>query len=259
MLKYTLQIHTCPNLGNSNLVYTIIRKRHVFHSLANLPTDPCSINKSLLRKSPLMKKPTKAKEPKETCSPTSGTSTPSNTVNRPNKPAPLKERTPSTESTVSNASQSSPASPSMEGSHPALPAEPGTLKASLAILPRIDKMTEEESAHPTDQQLSQWTRADNGIATFENLSINSTENIDTASCATTTIAHLTNPHEDDIGHKSCSGSDNSKKAISTSKSMPFVQEKDGKLAPKTAVKNESTTIRQMQRSFSMVSAGVIKL
>ncbi|XP_042873709.1 protein HID1-like isoform X1 [Penaeus japonicus] len=33
--------------GNSNLVYTIIRKRQVFHSLANLPTDCGSINKSL--------------------------------------------------------------------------------------------------------------------------------------------------------------------------------------------------------------------
>ncbi|KAK7070617.1 cell wall biogenesis protein, partial [Halocaridina rubra] len=36
--------------GNSNLVYTIIRKRQVFHSLANLPTDYGSINKSLNRR-----------------------------------------------------------------------------------------------------------------------------------------------------------------------------------------------------------------
>jgi Dyggve-Melchior-Clausen syndrome protein len=33
--------------GNSNLVYTIIRKRQVFHSLANIPTDMNSINKCL--------------------------------------------------------------------------------------------------------------------------------------------------------------------------------------------------------------------
>ena len=33
--------------GNSNLIYTIIRKRHIFHSLANLPTDYGSIQRSL--------------------------------------------------------------------------------------------------------------------------------------------------------------------------------------------------------------------
>lgn len=47
--------------GNSNLVYTIIRKRAVFHSLANMATDPGSINRSLMRKSPLTKKPSKGK------------------------------------------------------------------------------------------------------------------------------------------------------------------------------------------------------
>ncbi|EPB68889.1 hypothetical protein ANCCEY_12026 [Ancylostoma ceylanicum] len=34
-------------LGNSNLIYTIIRKRQVFYQLANLPTDSASISKSL--------------------------------------------------------------------------------------------------------------------------------------------------------------------------------------------------------------------
>ena len=33
--------------GNANLIYTIIRKRTVFHNLANLPTDHCSIQRSL--------------------------------------------------------------------------------------------------------------------------------------------------------------------------------------------------------------------
>lgn len=37
-------------IGNSNLVYTIIRKRQVFHSLANLPLDGYAINKCLNRK-----------------------------------------------------------------------------------------------------------------------------------------------------------------------------------------------------------------
>lgn len=36
--------------GNSNLVYTIIRKRHVFHQLANLPTDHHSIANALSKK-----------------------------------------------------------------------------------------------------------------------------------------------------------------------------------------------------------------
>ncbi|XP_072044277.1 protein HID1-like isoform X2 [Amphiura filiformis] len=36
--------------GNSNLVYTIIRKRNVFHQLANLPTDQGSINHALAKR-----------------------------------------------------------------------------------------------------------------------------------------------------------------------------------------------------------------
>ena len=40
--------------GNSNLVYTMIRKRTVFHQLANLPTD-CSVMKKSASKK--IKKP----------------------------------------------------------------------------------------------------------------------------------------------------------------------------------------------------------
>lgn len=36
--------------GNSNLVYAIIRKRSVFHQLANLPSDTASIQKALQKK-----------------------------------------------------------------------------------------------------------------------------------------------------------------------------------------------------------------
>ena len=36
--------------GNSNLVYTIIRKRNVFHQLANLPVDHSSIAKALTKR-----------------------------------------------------------------------------------------------------------------------------------------------------------------------------------------------------------------
>ncbi|XP_012390536.1 protein HID1 isoform X1 [Orcinus orca] len=83
--------------GNSNLVYAIIRKRSVFHQLANLPTDPPTIHKALQR--------------------------------RRRAPEAL-SRTSSQEGV------------SMEGSHPAAPAEPGTLKASLVATPGIEKLTE---------------------------------------------------------------------------------------------------------------------
>ena len=73
--------------GNCNLVYAIIRKRNVFHQLANLPTDMASIQKALQKKK-------------------SGISRMNSTENV-----------------------------SMEGSSPAVPAEPGTLKASLEATP----------------------------------------------------------------------------------------------------------------------------
>ena len=88
-----------PLAGNCNLVYTIIRKRSVFHQLANLPSDTVSIQNALQRK----KK--------------SGIS-----------------RTNSTENE------------SMEGAKPAVPAEPGTLKASLEATPG----TESSSARTVD-------------------------------------------------------------------------------------------------------------
>uniref|UniRef100_A0A8C0Y618 HID1 domain containing n=1 Tax=Cyprinus carpio carpio TaxID=630221 RepID=A0A8C0Y618_CYPCA len=83
--------------GNCNLVYAIIRKRNVFHQLANLPSDPTTIQKALQRK---------------------------------RKSPDVISRT-SSQETVS-----------MEGSRPAVPAEPGTLKASLVAMPGIDKLTE---------------------------------------------------------------------------------------------------------------------
>lgn len=90
-------------IGNSNLVYTIIRKRQVFHTLANLPTDHVSISKSLNKRSRKQ-----------------------------------------LQSVSSNG-----VAESMEGSRPAQPAEPGTLKATLLDTPGIEKMTEQESAHPS--------------------------------------------------------------------------------------------------------------
>uniref|UniRef100_A0A8C7WJU2 HID1 domain containing b n=1 Tax=Oncorhynchus mykiss TaxID=8022 RepID=A0A8C7WJU2_ONCMY len=82
--------------GNCNLVYTLIRKRNIFHQLANLTSDPVTIHKALE-----MKKTTLAR------------------ISRTN----------------------SQESISMDGSRPAVPAEPGTLKASLVAIPAIDKLT----------------------------------------------------------------------------------------------------------------------
>lgn len=73
-------------------MYTIIRKRQVFHSLANLPVDCGAIGKCLSRRV--------KKSPAE-CTP----------------------------------GEDVPETPSMEGSKPALPAEPGTLKATLMDTP----------------------------------------------------------------------------------------------------------------------------
>ena len=48
--------------GNSNLVYTIIRKRNIFHQLANLPIDHASIAKALTKRG---KRLSTHEEPKE--------------------------------------------------------------------------------------------------------------------------------------------------------------------------------------------------
>ncbi|KAM9411251.1 protein HID1-like isoform 2-T2 [Salvelinus alpinus] len=86
--------------GNCNLVYAIIRKRNIFHQLANLSSDPATIHKALQ----------------------------------------MKKRKKTTTAVISRIN--SQETVSMEGSRPAVPAEPGTLKASLVAIPAIDKLTE---------------------------------------------------------------------------------------------------------------------
>lgn len=107
--------------GNSNLVYTIIRKRQVFHSLANLPSDYHTISKSLNKR------------------------TKNNRLTSSTSHEDVKEI-------------------AMEGSHPALPAEPGTLKATLPDTPQIGQMTERESAHPAHQHQQDQLPLTNGMA-----------------------------------------------------------------------------------------------
>ncbi|CAG4982702.1 unnamed protein product [Colias eurytheme] len=108
--------------GNSNLVYTIIRKRGVFHNLANLPHEHASIARSLAAASRV----------------------------RDNTALP---RSRSAESVVEAA---------MEGSRPAQPAEPGTLNPTLPDTPAIATMTERESAHPPAREQLLPRRAGDG-------------------------------------------------------------------------------------------------
>lgn len=98
--------------GNSNLVYTVIRKRHVFHALANLPTEQGTIERSLSRRS-------RSKGP-----------------------------TPSVPTTPSEEASPPPTMPTAESeTQPPEEAPPSSsLNATLAATPRLEKMT--EPAHP---------------------------------------------------------------------------------------------------------------
>ena len=132
--------------GNSNLVYTVIRKRQVFHALANLPTDCGAINKTLTRRG------------KKT--PVSRTVSGSGAQSPPQSPIEIKEL-PNTQGNVATATP-------LEATNakPATMAEPGTYKASLMEVPHIDKLTEKASAHPSQQQLDRLTKAEGPLATL---------------------------------------------------------------------------------------------
>ena len=91
-IQQMYSIWTVPS-GNANLIYTIIRKRNVFHQLVNLPTDHSAISKAMMKRG----------------SRRLGVHTP--------------EHTGGTQS--------------MEGSTPAVEAEPGTLKVTLAATPGL--------------------------------------------------------------------------------------------------------------------------
>lgn len=143
--------------GNSNLVYTIIRKRQVFHALANIPSDMSSINKCLSnrkisgrlqRTAELMRKVETDDEPEldEEEDETEEIEEISEIVKN-------KTDLKSGNGVSDEDEKSEIVEESMEGSRPALPAEPGTLKATLLETPAIGQMTEKESAHPTPQLL----------------------------------------------------------------------------------------------------------
>jgi High-temperature-induced dauer-formation protein len=146
--------------GNSNLVYTIIRKRQVFHALANIPSDMSSINKCLSsrkvsgrfhRTTELMRKIEVDEEPEVEIDESED-----ELEEIPEVAKVIKEP-----SEVSDEEQKSETvEESMEGSRPALPAEPGTLKATLLETPSVVQMTEKESAHPTAQLLDKIAKAE---------------------------------------------------------------------------------------------------
>ncbi|KAI9583658.1 protein HID1 [Glossina fuscipes] len=152
--------------GNSNLVYTIIRKRHVFHGMANLPTDMAGIAKCLsgrkvgkfnlppVRQRRLAtnantnhcaKQISKSEEEEEDIDDDEDEED-EDELDVPHcLPASILEANADTLED-DNGKEA-------ESSITALPAEPGTLKTSLLETPGISQMTEREQAHPvcTDQ------------------------------------------------------------------------------------------------------------
>lgn len=142
--------------GNANLVYTIIRKRHVFHALANLPSDVQGISKCLSnRKMGVTQTVNRVKTPKSTSPTTERRSISEDIPVTPQtKPLPVSVVDEEDGSSIENKSD---IEESMEGSRPALPAEPGTLKVSLLETPAIATMTERESAHPLQAPLCDFS------------------------------------------------------------------------------------------------------
>ena len=114
--------------GNSNLIYTIIRKRNIFHALANLPTDNSTIQKSITKQ-------TNGRKPK-TLSFSSSISS-SNLATSPASPT----------------SPSSPVQPEFKEKQVQELTEPEVIgeqpvNVTLAATPRIDKMTERTHPNP---------------------------------------------------------------------------------------------------------------
>ncbi|XP_053669333.1 protein HID1 [Anopheles marshallii] len=170
--------------GNSNLVYTIIRKRQVFHALANLPTDAAGIARCLSNRKGgsgggMVGGRTGGSSQGATSRSVAGhddaadyqqrkaalTATGSGSVagdeseedrivTRTGRLA-LHEADSASEREEDarigdEDARSDIVEESMEGSRPAQEAEPGTLKATLLDTPNLAQITERESAHPSD-------------------------------------------------------------------------------------------------------------
>lgn len=130
--------------GNSNLVYTIIRKRQVFHSLANIPSEMNAINKCLnsrkisgrfQRNAELIKKPESDEDEDDMEDELEEDLSGAEAVKIKSDLPVLKAIGDETEVTDEDEKKSDLLEESMLGSRPALPAEPGTLKATLLETP----------------------------------------------------------------------------------------------------------------------------
>ena len=145
----------------------------------------------------------------------------------------------------------------MEGSHPAMPAEPGTLKVSLATMPAIEKITEKESAHPSPQQLNQLTRfSANGVATsppqsptdptsptsgqnhFKEVRV---DGVESPTC------HLTNANEDEL----CTTNKAAPSLGSTSDTTSSNNDKNNQCQTTSGDGNGAASGTKMARSISM--------
>lgn len=153
--------------GNSNLVYTIIRKRHVFHAMANLPSDMAGIAKCLSGRKvgkfnlpPVRQKrittvvqnfnnqlPECGDDDEEDDEDDLDEELQAKTVNDKTVAAGVNNIA-LVEESETESSHTQQGEQQMEGAFPAMPAEPGTLKASLPDTPHINQMTEREQAHP---------------------------------------------------------------------------------------------------------------
>jgi hypothetical protein len=123
--KYLLNFNLFA--GNSNLVYTIIRKRNVFHALANLPVDHSAISKALAKKSKRLVQAVRSRTDSSTSSASQGVAA------------------------IAGGGDISQGEQIQEGAFPAQEAPPGTLKTTLAATPAVSAMTERTHAHKQHQ------------------------------------------------------------------------------------------------------------
>lgn len=196
-LAYNKTSSAAAPSGNSNLVYTIIRKRHVFHALANLPSDLHGISKCLSNRKiasvASQSIPARPSREYSAVSPSAASSVrqtvqadhsdgdrDNNGHNDDDVPLSPQPKLSDDIETHSDTTKSD-IEESMEGSHPALPAEPGTLKASLLETPAIATMTERESAHPIQQPMDEFSPM------TENCNTNKVQEVDNGELAKLTL------------------------------------------------------------------------
>uniref|UniRef100_A0A2M4BD01 Protein HID1 n=1 Tax=Anopheles marajoara TaxID=58244 RepID=A0A2M4BD01_9DIPT len=169
--------------GNSNLVYTIIRKRQVFHALANLPTDAAGIARCLSNRKGAGGGGARMSGSSHAAGGQGGPGAGGRggvqrhddevdyqqrkaALTAPGRESPGSGAADDSEDDISDRAgrvtlrdeddssasadaRSDIVEESMEGSRPAQEAEPGTLKATLLDTPNLAQITERESAHPT--------------------------------------------------------------------------------------------------------------